>query len=166
MIRILKTPIHNRVRLVSVSLALSLLTSVFFAAQAIGQKKTRDEEESPVFSDYRGVAIGMTADEARSKLGRPKEKGDTADFFVFGDNETAQVVYDSATHKVVAVSVDFLSGATGVPAAKAVVGADLQAKPDGSMYKMVRYPKAGYWVCYSRTAGDSPLTSVTIQKIQ
>jgi hypothetical protein len=164
MIRILKTPIHSRVRLVSGSLALSLLTSVFFVAQATGQKKTRDEEESPVFSDYRGVAIGMTADEARQKLGRPKDKADTADFFVFGDNETAQVLYD-ATHKVVTVSVDFLSGATGVPAAKAVVGADLQAKPDGSMYKMVRYPKQGYWVSYSRTAGASPTITVTIQKI-
>ena len=67
---------------------------------------------------------------------------------------------------MVTVSVDFLSGATGVPVAKAVIGSDIEAKPDGSMYKMVRYPKAGYWVSFSRTAGDSPLTSVTIQKIE
>ena len=102
---------------------------------------------------------------ARKKLGRPKDKGDAQDFFVFNDNETAQIVYDTA-HKVVTVSVDFLTGASGVPVARAVVGSDIEAKPDGSMYKMVRYPKAGCWVSYSRTAGDSPLTSVTIQKIE
>ena len=147
----------------SVSLALSLLASVLTPAQGAGQKKTKDEEENPVFNDYRGVQIGMTADDARKKLGRPKDKGDTEDFFVFSDNETAQIVYDAATHKVVTLSVNFLSGASGVPAARTVVGADVQAKPDGSMNRMVRYPKAGYWVCYSRTAGDSPLTSITIK---
>ena len=32
------------------------------------------------------------------------------------------------------------------------------------MYKMVSYPKAGYWVAYSRTAGDEPLTIITMQR--
>jgi hypothetical protein len=108
----------------------------------------------------------MTADEARLKLGKPKDKSDTQDFFVFSDNELATIVYDAAQHKVVTVSIDYLSGATGVPAAKAVVGSEVETKPDGSMYKMVRYPKAGYWVSFSRTAGDSPLISVTIQKVE
>jgi hypothetical protein len=26
------------------------------------------------------------------------------------------------------------------------------------------YPKAGYWVAYSRTAGDEPLTIITMQR--
>jgi hypothetical protein len=166
MIRILKTHVHFRVVLVSVSLALSLLASSLFPSHGAGQRKTKAEDETPVYSEYRGVQIGMTADAARKKLGRPKDKGDTQDFFVFSDNETAQVVYDPAQHKVVTVSVDFLSGATGVPVARAVVGSEVEAKPDGSLYKMVRYPKAGYWVSYYRAAGDSPMTSVTIQKIE
>ena len=165
MTRILKTPVHSGVVLVLVSLTLSLLASSVSLAQGAGQKRGKAAEETPVFTDYRGVQIGMTADEARKKLGRPKDKGDAQDFFVFNDNETAQIVYDTA-HKVVTVSVDFLTGASGVPVARAVVGSDIEAKPDGSMYKMVRYPKAGCWVSYSRTAGDSPLTSVTIQKIE
>lgn len=165
MIRVLKTPVHIWVSLVSVSLALSLFAPLLRPALGAGQKRTRAEDETPVFSDYRGVQIGMTADLARQKLGRPKDKGDTQDFFVFSDNETATVVYDPAQHKVVTVSADFLSGATGVPVARAVVGSDIEAKPDGSLYRMVRYPKAGYWVSYYRAGGDSPLTSVTIQKI-
>jgi hypothetical protein len=165
MVRILKTPVHHRVSLVSVSLALSILAFALSPVQGAGQKRPGAEDATPVFSEYRGVQIGMTADEARKKLGRPKDKGDTQDLFVFNDNETAQVVYDAA-HKVVTLSVDFLNGATGVPVPKAVVGSDLEAKSDGSMYKMVRYPKAGYWVSFSRTAGDTPLISVTIQKIE
>ena len=38
----------------------------------------------PVFTDYRGVTIGMTADEVRSKLDRAKE-GDRQDFLVFSE---------------------------------------------------------------------------------
>ena len=63
------------------------------------------------------------------------------------------------------LSVDFMAGAPDVPTPKTVIGADIEPKPDGSMYKMIRYTKAGYWVSYNRTAGDSPMISITIQKI-
>lgn len=171
--RISKSPVNGRVILVLISLALALLAlpllaSALSPAQAPGQKKAganNVEGETPAFSQYRGVQIGMTAEEARKKLGHLKDKGDKEDFFIFSDNETAQVRYDS-DKKVATVSVDFMSGAADVPLAKAVMGSDVEAKPDGSVYKLVRYPKAGYWVSYSKTAGDSPLVSVTIQKIQ
>lgn len=123
------------------------------------------EEESSAFKAYRGVQLGMTADEVRKKLGSPKDKGDEQDFFVFGDNESAQIVYDP-THKVVTISADFLATDGSVPTGKDVFGSEVEAKPDGSMYKMVRYPKAGYWLSYNRTGGASPMTSITLQKIQ
>jgi len=66
---------------------------------------------------------------------------------------------------VSAISIDFMTGANGIPAPKSVLGADIEGKPDGSMFKMVRYPKAGYWVSYSRTAGDSPTITIMMQKI-
>ena len=50
------------------------------------------------------------------------------------------------------------------PASKAVLGTELPAGADGRMYRLVRYPKVGYWVSYSRTAGDSPLITVMMQK--
>ena len=123
------------------------------------------EEEAGAFKEYRGVQLGMMADEVRKKLGAPKDKGDEQDFFVFGDSETAQIVYDQA-HKVVTISADFLSAGASVPTAKQVFGSDVEAKADGSVYRMVRFPKAGYWVSYNRTSGASPLTTVTLQKIQ
>jgi hypothetical protein len=148
--------------------ATSLLIALSSAnAQASRRPATpaTGEDESVIFKDYRGVQLGMTADEVRKKLGDPKDKGDEQDFFVFNDAETAQIVYDK-THKVVTISADFLNTGNKVPTAKEVFGADVEAKADGSVGKMVRFPKAGYWVSYYRTAGTSPLTTVTLQKIQ
>lgn len=122
-------------------------------------------DDSPLFHEYRGVQLGMAAEEVRKKLGDPKDKGDEQDFFVFNDTETAQIVYDKMK-KVVTISADFLTPGTDVPTAKQVFGAEVEAKADGSIYKMVRFTKAGYWLSYNRTSGASPLTTVTLQKIQ
>jgi hypothetical protein len=123
------------------------------------------EDASPLFQDYRGVQLGMAADEVRKKLGDPREKGDEQDFYVFTETETAQILYDK-TKKVMAISADFMTIGDKVPTAKGVFGTDVEAKADGSVYKMVRYPKAGYWLSFNRTSGTSPLTTVTLQKIQ
>lgn len=123
------------------------------------------DEEAAAFKEYRGVQLGMLADEVRKKLGAPKDKGDEQDFFVFNETETAQIVYDQA-HKVITISFDFMTAGNDVPTAKKVFGTDVEAKADGSIYKMVRFPKAGYWLSYNRTSGASPLTTVTLQKIQ
>lgn len=123
------------------------------------------EEETAAFKQYRGVALGMSAEEVRKKLGSPKDKGDEQDFFVFNDTETAQIVYDQ-THKVITISADFLTLGDQVPSAKQVFGSDVQAKADGSVYRLVRFPKSGYWLSFNRTGGTTPLTTVTLQKIQ
>jgi hypothetical protein len=121
--------------------------------------------DDPLFSEFKGVRIGTPTDEARKKLGNPKEKGEEQDFYLFNDNQEVQVYYDKATRKVTAISIDFRNGASVIPTAKEIVGSEVDAKADGSAYKMVRYPKAGYWVSYSRTAGKQPTVSITMQKI-
>ena len=73
--------------------------------------------------------------------------------------------YDKA-RKVTAISANFLQGASDIPTPKSLFGADLTTKPDGSAYKMARYPKAGCWLAYSKTAGASPLITITLQKIE
>lgn len=117
---------------------------------------------SPAFNEYRGVQLGMVSDDVRKKLGAPKEKGEEQDFWIF-DEEMAQIVYDK-TRKVITISADF-TNATKAITAKQVFGADVEAKADGSMYKMVRYTKAGYWLSYNRTSGATPLTTITLQRI-
>jgi len=149
--------------------AVLLVTAVACAALAAGQSPRNRSgvpaEEEPFFHEYRGVQIGWASEDVRKKLGVPADKGDEQDFYVFSEKETAQILYDKTTHKVTAISVDFVNGATGVLTPQQVFGAEIDAKPDGSKYKLIRYPKAGYWVSYSRTAGDSPIVTVTLQRI-
>jgi len=147
--------------------ALVLLFSFALGAIAIGQtQRTRSaDDEQPSFREYKGVQIGWLAEDVRKKLGSPADKGDEQDFYVFGDKETAQILYDKSTHKVTAISVDFMNGATDVITPQQVFGADIETKPDGSKYKLVRYPKVGYWISYSKTGGATPIVTVTIQKI-
>ena len=66
----------------------------------------------------------MSAEEARAKLGTPALKDSDQDYYVFSENETAQISYDTA-HKVVTISVDYLGG-VGAPDYKAVVGGELK----------------------------------------
>lgn len=120
---------------------------------------------APVFTDYKGVSVGMSAEDVRSKLDHLKEKGKLQDFFVFSDNESAQVFYDEQG-KVKAIAITYLGEKQNAPSPKIVLGEEIQAKPDGSLYELKRYPAAGYWVAYSRTAGENPVITVTIQKMQ
>ena len=107
----------------------------------------------------------MTADEARKKLGNPRVKDADQDLYVFNETQAVQVFYDKAA-MVVAISIDFYDGASSIPSAKEVLGTEADTRTDGSVYKMMRYPKAGYWVSYSRTAGKASTTTITIQKIE
>lgn len=122
--------------------------------------------DEPVFLDYRGIQIGWVADEVRKKLGTPADKGDEQDLYVFNEKEMCSVIYDKATRKVTAISIDFMNGASNPITPQQVFGSDVETNSDGSKYKLVRYPKAGYWVAYSRTAGDSPMVTITMTKIQ
>ena len=45
------------------------------------------------------------------------------------------------------------------------MGAELDTRPDGSVYKIIRYESLGFWVSYNRTAGPNFIVTVTIQKI-
>jgi hypothetical protein len=152
--------ISGRIRLASVLLAVLSLTATASVNSSGQRQKTGDE---PLFSEFKGVRIGTPAEEARKKLGSPSSKADDQDLYV-DDNQIVQVYYDKAK-TVSAISIDFSSGATGIPVPKDVIGGEPDTKADGSAYKMVRYPKLGYWVSYSRTAGASPTITVTIQKI-
>lgn len=118
---------------------------------------------APQFNQYRGVQMGMSAEDVRVKLNHLREKGKLQDFFVFSDSESAQVFYDSEG-KVKAISIDYIGKGSNPPTSREVLGEDIQAKADGSMYELKRYSSAGYWVAYNRTAGNDPTVTITMQK--
>jgi hypothetical protein len=117
----------------------------------------------PVFADYRGIKIGMAADEVRAKLDGIK-KGDHQDLLTFSEHESAQIYYDDKGN-VTAISIDYFGDKSGAPTPETVLGASIEAKPDGSMYQLNRYSDTGYWVSYNRTAGDKPIVTITMQKM-
>jgi hypothetical protein len=119
--------------------------------------------EEPLLREYRGVRLGMTADEARLKLSAPSDKSDQQDFYIFSETESAQIFYD-ASHKVMAVSAQYAGDGAGTPSAKSILGTDVQPREDGSTYKLVKYERAGCWVSYSRTAGDLPVVTVSMKR--
>ncbi|HEX8284150.1 MAG TPA: hypothetical protein VF588_12380 [Pyrinomonadaceae bacterium] len=147
--------------------ALTALALLLLSAPALAQTGTTASDkakEEPPYSAYKGVRIGMTADEARKLLGNPTEKDDKQEVFAVGDQESCQVYYDE-TKKVSALSVTYFSSKS-VPAAKTVLGEEPAANQDGSFSKLIRFPKAGFWVSYTRTSGDAPMTIIAIQKLK
>lgn len=119
--------------------------------------------QQPLYSEYHGVHIGMSAKEVWEKLGEPAFKAEDQDIFTISEKETAQIAYDPA-RKVKVISVDYFGG-IGAPDYKAVVGPGIETKADGSVYKLVRYEASGFWVSYNRTVGPVVIVTVTIQKM-
>ena len=161
--------LHARTRRPALSaFALALLAALALLPTALAQKPAPapadKAQDAPPFSSYKGVRIGMAADEARKLLGNPTDKDDKQEVFAVGDQESCQVYYDAAK-KVSAVSITYFS-TKAVPAVKSVLGEEPEAKQDGSLYKLIRFPKAGFWVSYTRTSGDAPMTIIAMQKIE
>ena len=147
-----------------------LLLAIGLSASANGQTRrtaTAQLREStgqqPRFTEYRSVRLGMTAAEARAKLGDPALKDKDQDYYMISDNETVQIAYNSAG-KIVTISVDYMGG-VGAPDPKTVVNGDLQLKPSGALYRMVRYDSEGYWVSYNRSPGPVIVVTITLQKL-
>jgi hypothetical protein len=158
-----------RTRIVEiVFFVIGVILLLLLGAIASGQTKTEamkvargySQVQQPLYREYRGVRLGMTAAETRAKLGEPAMKSDEQDFYVFSANETAQIVYDAA-QKVVTISTDY-TGGVGAPDYKSVVGDGLLQRPDGSLFRMVLYDAERFWVSYNKSASVVPVVTITI----
>lgn len=134
-------------------------------APAEPTEKVKTPVLMPVWKNYKLVTIGMTAGEVKEKLGKAEVADKDGFYYEISDVETVQIALD-ADQKVRAIIVMYkLTGGTA-PKFEDVMGMDVAVEPseNGAVYKLVRYPEAGYWVAYNRTAGDNAMVTVTIQK--
>jgi hypothetical protein len=130
-------------------------------AQAVRTANAHAQVQQPVYREYRGIRLGMTAVEVRAKLGEPAMKSDEQDYYVISANETAQFAYNAA-QKVVTISADYMGG-VGAPDARSVVGDGLLLeKPNGSVFRMVIYDSERFWVSYNKSAATVPVVTITI----
>ncbi len=121
----------------------------------------------PVLQNYKEVKIGMTADDVRDKLGKAEIDDKDGFYYEINDDEMAQIRLDK-DKKVRLISITYTSDNKNTPKFEDIFGTSVKAEPgaDGMIYKLVRYPEAGYWVAYSRTAGERPTVTVTMQKMR
>jgi hypothetical protein len=144
-------------------LLLAALLLLLIGALTKGQTRAPSlaaQAKQPVYREYRGVRLGMTAAEARAKLGEPVLKSDEQDFYVFSSNESTQIGYDT-TQKVITISTDY-SGGVGAPDYRSIVGEGLLQRPDGSVFRMVMYESERFWVSYNKSASTVPVVTITI----
>jgi hypothetical protein len=130
-------------------------------------KEVKPAVLQPVFTEYKGITIGLTADEVRDKINKkPKIEDKDGFYYVFSDNEAMQIVLDE-NKKVKVISIIYSGENSGAPTYEAVFGKDVpfEKNPDGRVYKLIRYPESGYWVAYSSSAGENSTITVTIQKL-
>jgi hypothetical protein len=119
----------------------------------------------PAMSAFRNVSIGMPADKVKESWGKAKIEDKDGFLFELSDSETAQVRI-GPDGKVMTIAVTF-AGGKGAPTLTEVFGegAAADSSQNGTVYKMVRYPDAGYWVSYFVGSGENAITTLTIQKL-
>lgn len=119
---------------------------------------------TPAMTEFRKAGIGTLADDLKEAWGKPEVEDATGFIFEFSDEEMAQIAIDT-DKKVDTIAVTFRKG-TGAPKAEEVFGPSekIERKPDGSLFHMVRYPEAGYWVSYLSQGEGKPVI-LTFKKI-
>lgn len=159
-----KTNKKNKIIFSPIRIAAFLIFFIFIFVISVSAQNN-DKKNLPGWQSYRNISIGMTITEVREKLGAPKSEDTEGFFYMFSDSESAQVLFD-ADKKVKTISVVFCEDHNKPPTFSDVFGktAVAEPKPDGAIFKMMRYEDLGYWISYNRASGEKAMVIVTIQK--
>lgn len=144
----------------------ALFLVIGFSCSAVFSQ-TDSPQLVPAVSSLKGVSVGMTKDEVKEVLGKPKMSDKTSMNYTFSKTETAQIGFDEKG-KVRTIAVIYTNGDETAPSFSDIFGPDvpLVEGKNGSEYKLIRYNKAGYYVAYSKTiVSKKPMVIVTMRKI-
>ena len=121
------------------------------------------EPEFPTYSSYRGISIRTPAAEVAEKFGTPTQKSKAGDYYVISPTESVQISYD-LDQTVKSITVNYTGDLKSAPTPMDVVGTDVRKDEEGSISKMVSYPKEGFWISYIRTPGKDATIIITLRK--
>lgn len=147
-----------------------ILTFVVIAAVSAGAQGNPPAATpaGPFVSELKGIKIGMTKAEVREKLGKPTTSDKTGLVYKLSKIETAQIGLNPKGN-VRTVALIYSDEDANTPKFSDIFGPDvpMDTKKNGSVYKLVRYPTAGFWIAYSRSMIDKkPMTTITMRKLE
>ena len=138
------------------------------ASPEAAPRMTPPATDGPFVSDLKGVNVGMTKKEVEGVLGRARVSDDAGLYYSFSDTQSAQIGLDNEG-KVRTIALIYSEGDKQAMSYTDVFGPGTPPTPDanGNVYKMMRYPSAGFWISYSLTnTADSPMTVITMRRIE
>ena len=126
---------------------------------------TQAAASAPFLKEYRKASIGMTADTLRDAWGKPENEYSDGLFYELSESEMVQIAL-GPEKKITAIAITFIKG-KGAPSFAQVFGEGVtpENRENGSVYRMVRYPDAGYWVAYYAGPAEKADVSLTMQKL-
>lgn len=147
--------------LLTVAPALGLASQ---AGETAGLASAVTPPKAPPYQDLKGARLGMEAEEIHRFLGKPSEKDEAVEYFEFSDVKRARVYY-GVDGKAEAIVATYIGPGSEAPTPESVLGLSIEFAPDGSGSRRIDYEAHGYWVAYSRTAGEKPYTIITMKTL-
>ncbi len=136
-------------------------------SRSIVFSQTNPSQLAPAVASLKGVSVGMTKDEVKGVLGKPKMSDKTSMNYTFSKTETAQIGFNEKG-KARTIALIYTKGDKTAPSFSDIFGPDvpLVEGKNGGVYKLIRYHNAGYYVAYSRTmVSKKVMTVITMRKI-
>ena len=141
-----------------------------FSGTAVGQTTAAAVSAAPAsvakpnVNAVGGIELGMTAKQVKEKLGKAEVEDATGLVFDLDNGVSMQIGLDE-DKKVRTVAATYPDASKGAPSITDIFGSSVE-KSDGDVYKMERYPEAGFWISYSRTnSKEKPMTIIMMRKI-
>jgi len=148
-------------RLLKVAIALSVVGGFSLYAQSVQSAGVVHPAQNKVFSEYKGVKLGMKRDAVKTALGSPENSSDTSDDFKLTGDDTMTVHYDNG--EVKAIQLSFLDP-KNAPAWKDVVGdAPVSELSNGGKTARRTMEAEKFWVTIYQSK-EGTTTRITISR--
>lgn len=117
-----------------------------------------------VMKEFKGVKLGDTQDAVHKLLGSPTHTSEASEDFTLGGEDSMSVVYDDQK-KVRSIVIYVYGKSDKIPGHEDITGdAKLQTNPDGSSLCKLTLDKEEIFISFFQSAGESPMTVVTISR--